>query len=388
MLKNSVKIKMTVFVSVIATIVCICAKNLLPAFMYNPWINSLILLTFLSGVVCPFIYIKHLSADRRFWLFYKSQCSRNVQNCSQSNVNVGDIYSPVLSPLLTLPNGQFRLAFSSEEIQTTLMSLERKLSERHTFSRYVIGVLILLGLLGTFCGLTQTVGAITNSLNSLSFDGIVSSELFQLLKDGIQSPLSGMGVAFSSSIFGLVGSLILGLLDLLQGQSEKQFYDEVEDMLVSRLKYRPNSTNSGSTYVVALIEQIAEALDSFKNVITQMTENWSRSANVFSEVHSAFSTSIAQSSKYRDAYNELNDTLKACITTIQHYSEEQKARPNEIVVMLKPFFDKLDQSCQHIVQETKDGTRMIARTISTLTEYGDESFEEASRRDATVRSVS
>jgi hypothetical protein len=346
------------------------------------------LLTFISGVINPFINIKHLSFDKRFWLFYKSQCNRNIQNNSQNNMNIEDIYSPFLSPLLTMQNGQLRLAFSSEEIQTTLMSLERKLSERHTFTRYVIGVLVLLGLLGTFCGLTQTVGAIANSLNSLSFDGVVSSELFQLLKNGIQSPLSGMGVAFSSSIFGLVGSLILGLLDLLQSQEEKQFYDEVEDTLVSKQKYKQNATHSGLTYVVALIEQLAEALDSFKNVMTQMTDNWSMATNVFCKVDNALSSTIEQSNKSYEIFNTLNDTLKNCITTVKSYNEEQKTIPNDMLAKFKPFLDKLDKSCQNIAQETKDGTRMIARTISTLTEYGDESFEETSLRDTTVRSVS
>jgi uncharacterized protein YukE len=197
-----------------------------------------------------------------------------------------------------------------------------------------------------------------------------------------------MGVAFSSSIFGLVGSLILGLLDLLQGQAEKQLYDEVEDTLVSRQKYRQNTANSGPTYVVALIEQIADALDSFKNVIAQMTDHWTRAINVFGEIYDALSNTMAQSNKYQAAYHELNETLKNCIAMVQKNHEEQKALPNEIVAKFSPFLEKLDKNCQNIVQETKDVSRMIARTISTLTEYGEESFEEASRRDATVRSVS
>jgi uncharacterized protein YukE len=379
---------MIAFAGMIAGMMCLCAPRLFHAFMYNPWINSMILLTFVSGIISPFINIKRLSTDRCFWIFYKSQCNRNAQSCSQNHANNEDIYSTSLSPLLTMPNGQLRSVFASDEIQTVLMSFERKLSERHTFSRYVIGVLVLLGLLGTFWGLTQTVGAITNALNSLSFDGVVSSELFQLLKDGIQSPLSGMGVAFSSSIFGLVGSLILGLFDLLQSQAEKQFYDEVEDTLVSKLKNKHNTANSGPTYVVALIEQVAEALDSLKNVITQMTDNWSNATNVFGEVYSALTNTIAQSNKYQEVYHELNDTLKNCVHAVHQCNVEQKAIPNEVFVQFKPFLDKLDKNCQNIIQETKDGTRMIARTISTLTEYGDESFEETTRLNTTVRSVS
>ena len=123
-----------------------------------------------------------------------------------------------------------RMSMSAQLMRSILNSIGTRLDESRDLSRYMTGLLVFLGLLGTFWGLIETVGSVGNVIGSLKVGGDAGS-VFDSLKEGLAAPLSGMGISFSSSLFGLAGSLVLGFLDLQSGQAQNRFYTDLEDWL-------------------------------------------------------------------------------------------------------------------------------------------------------------
>jgi len=124
-----------------------------------------------------------------------------------------------------------RMAISTQTMRSILDSILMRLDEDRDMSRYLVSLLIFLGLLGTFWGLLQTVSAVANTIQNLDVSSGNTGVIFEDLKAGLTDPLGGMGTAFSSSLFGLAGSLILGFLDLQAGQGQNMFYNDLEDWL-------------------------------------------------------------------------------------------------------------------------------------------------------------
>ena len=136
-----------------------------------------------------------------------------------------------------------RFTISSLAMRSLLDSLNLRLDETREISRYLIGLLVFLGLLGTFWGLLSTIESVGTVINSLGVAGEDSTSMFLKLKEGLKQPLNGMGTAFSSSLFGLSGSLILGFLDIQASQAQNQFYNDVEEWLssMSLISVNPSS---------------------------------------------------------------------------------------------------------------------------------------------------
>jgi biopolymer transport protein ExbB/TolQ len=128
-----------------------------------------------------------------------------------------------------------RMAISSATMRSILDSIGTRLDESRDIARYLTGLLVFLGLLGTFWGLLETVGSIGKVIQSLEVSSEASAT-FENLKNGLAAPLGGMGIAFSSSLFGLAGSLILGFLDLQAGQAQNRFYTDLEDWLSTTVR--------------------------------------------------------------------------------------------------------------------------------------------------------
>ena len=128
-----------------------------------------------------------------------------------------------------------RMAISSQMMRGILDSIAARLDEARDMSRYMTGLLVFLGLLGTFWGLIETVGSVGKVINSLKVGGDAGA-IFDSLKEGLAAPLGGMGISFSSSLFGLAGSLVLGFLDLQTSQAQNRFYTELEDWLSTTVR--------------------------------------------------------------------------------------------------------------------------------------------------------
>lgn len=194
------------------------------SFMANPGLNGLIIAVLLVGIVYSFRQVLRLFPEINW-----------VNNFRISDPGVAVEKQPVLLlPMATMLRDRTgHLSLATGSARTLLDSVASRLDEQRETTRYLVGLLVFLGLLGTFWGLLHTVSSVGNTIGSLDTGGGENVMLFDQLKEGLAGPLAGMGIAFSSSLFGLAGSLILGFLDLQAGHAQSRFYNELEDWLAN-----------------------------------------------------------------------------------------------------------------------------------------------------------
>jgi hypothetical protein len=214
-------VRMAVFLLLAGALAAILAKDLQRAFMSNPGLNGLILGCLLVGVVLALWQVIRLFREVRW-----------VNELRGARPDLALQATPsLLAPIATLLGDKAgRQVISTSTLRSVLESVGMRLDEMRDVSRYLTGLLVFLGLLGTFWGLLETVGSIGGVIGAMQA-GKDATLLFDELKAGLQAPLAGMGISFSSSLFGLAGSLILGFLDLQAGQAQTRFYNELEDWL-------------------------------------------------------------------------------------------------------------------------------------------------------------
>ncbi|MCC2688660.1 MAG: flagellar motor protein MotA [Rhizobiaceae bacterium] len=214
-----VLLSMLVFLAIVAFIAAILARQISSAFSTNPGLNGLILGVLVVGIALSFQQTIRLFREVR-WV-----------NSFRAGSEVTD---PVLlAPMKALLSRSATMAFSTSSMRTMLDSIANRLDESRDISRYLIGLLVFLGLLGTFWGLLETIGSIGETIQSLDPGSGDTAAVLDALKSGLAAPLAGMGTAFSSSLFGLSGSLVLGFLDLQAGRAQTRFYTELENWLSS-----------------------------------------------------------------------------------------------------------------------------------------------------------
>lgn len=215
-------LRMVVFLGIVAIIAFIVYRQAAEAFLANPFLNGLILFTLLIGIAYAFRQVLTLRPEIR-WV--------NAFRIADPGHDTGET-PKLLAPMATIfKDRSERTAISPTVMTSILDSIATRLDESREISRYLIGLLVFLGLLGTFWGLLQTVSSVADTINALDPGSGDAGVIFEDLKNGLQAPLSGMGTAFSSSLFGLAGSLVLGFLDLQAGQAQNRFYTDLEDWL-------------------------------------------------------------------------------------------------------------------------------------------------------------
>ncbi|TDH35883.1 flagellar motor protein MotA [Pseudohoeflea suaedae] len=214
---------MVIFLILTGFVAAILYRQIQAAFMSNPGLNGLILGVLAVGCVLVFIHVLRLRPEVR-WV--------NSFRAAGSADKVGR--EPVLlAPMRALIGRRHDMALSTSSLRSILDSIATRLDESRDISRYLIGLLVFLGLLGTFWGLLGTIGSINQVIQSLDPGSGDTNDVLSALKTGLAAPLDGMGTAFSSSLFGLSGSLVLGFLDLQAGRAQNRFYTELENWLSS-----------------------------------------------------------------------------------------------------------------------------------------------------------
>ncbi len=212
--------RMIIFLIISGFIALILYRQAYEAFLANPGLNGVIVAVLLIGIVLGFRQVMRLYPEIR-WV--------NTFRVAEPGVEV-DRPPILLAPMATLLGDRIgRMAISTQTMRSILDSIQMRLDEDRDMSRYLVSLLIFLGLLGTFWGLLQTVSAVAHTIQNLDVSSGNTGVIFEDLKAGLTDPLSGMGTAFSSSLFGLAGSLILGFLDLQAGQAQNMFYNDLED---------------------------------------------------------------------------------------------------------------------------------------------------------------
>src|SRR6202162_2684690 len=202
-------VRMLVFLVLCALVTVVLYKQIVLAFFANPGLNALIGAVLAIGIILSFRQVIRL---------YPEVAWRPT----------------LLAPMAAILGGERtgRMTISQQTMRHLLDSIATRLDEARDISRYMTGLLVFLGLLGTFWGLIETVGSVGKVIDGLKVGGDAGA-LFDTLKEGLAAPLGGMGISFSSSLFGLAGSLILGFLDLQSSQAQNRFYTDLEDWLAS-----------------------------------------------------------------------------------------------------------------------------------------------------------
>jgi len=247
--------RMLVFVVLCGLIAFLLQKQIHVAFMANPGLNALII-----GVLCVGIIL----ALRQVLRLYPEIAWVNNFRLADPGLAV-DRPPVLLAPMAAILGSRVgRTAISSQLMRGILDSIATRLDEARDISRYMTGLLVFLGLLGTFWGLIETVSSVGNVIQGLKAGGDAAG-MFDTLREGLAAPLGGMGISFSSSLFGLAGSLVLGFLDLQSSQAQNRFYTELEDWLSTTVydhAIEPGTPGAGvSTEVRSAIERLREAVD-------------------------------------------------------------------------------------------------------------------------------
>jgi len=243
-------LRMLVFLILCALIAFVLQRQILNAFMANPWLNALIFTVLVIGIILSFHQVIRLFREVSW-----------VNSFRRADPGLALPREPtLLAPVAAMLGGERvgRVAISAQTMRAFLDSLATRLDEARDISRYLTGLLVFLGLLGTFWGLIETVGSVGGIINGLKVGGDPDT-VFDALKEGLAAPLGGMGISFSSSLFGLAGSLILGFLDLQTSQAQNRFYTNFEDWLATTVE--DLGTSAAQSAAAGLPATVMEAID-------------------------------------------------------------------------------------------------------------------------------
>jgi len=216
-------VRMIVFLILAAFVALILYRSIITAYLANPGLNSLIIGVLFIGIIHMFRQVIRLFPEIR-WV---NQLHRSSTGPASTSAGQPILLAPMATMMASA--GAER-AISTTTLRAILDSIAMRLDEAREIARYLTGLLIFLGLLGTFWGLLETVGSIGNVIKSMQGGGD-AAVMFDDLKRGLQEPIAGISVSFTASLFGLAGSLVLGFLDLQAGQAQNRFYNELEDYL-------------------------------------------------------------------------------------------------------------------------------------------------------------
>jgi len=250
-------VRMLVFLVLAALLVFILHRQILVAFFANPGLNAVIIGVLLIGILLAFRQVIRLFPEVAW-----------VNSFRLADPGLAVERSPVLlAPMAAiLGDRQGRVGMSPQTMRGIMDSIATRLDEARDMSRYLTGLLIFLGLLGTFWGLIDTVSSVSEVIKNLKVGGDAGA-MFDGLKEGLAAPLGGMGISFSSSLFGLAGSLVLGFLDLQASQAQNHFYTDLEDWLATTVRDLGVDTRPGTGAVTPVTGEIRAAIERLRETM-------------------------------------------------------------------------------------------------------------------------
>jgi hypothetical protein len=367
-------VRMLVFLVAVCVVAGLLSPVLIVAFDNNPLLNGLILLILLLGIGWNLNQVLRLRPEVT-WL----------ETFQSSRAQLAALPSPrLLAPManmLTMRSGRddrSHFTLSATAMRSVLDGIASRLDESRELSRYMTGLLIFLGLLGTFWGLLKTVTSVSDVIASMTMGNGDVVAMFDQLKSGLAKPLNGMGTAFSASMFGLSGALVLGFLDLTAGQAQNRFFNETEEWLAGLTRLSSGALSEGDTsvpvYVQALLEQTAENMANLQNVM-------SRDDDTRTQVNQAI---IALSERL----GSLSETLRAnqhlmlriaenqatLGPALQRLSEDRggddvtRGHLRNIELYLQRMVSEGEQGRARAVTELRGDLRLLTRTVAALAE--------------------
>jgi len=244
----------------------VALPRVLPVFQANLYLNGFILFVFVIGVLACFWQVFQLTGSVRW-----------IEDFVTGRPGHTDFTAPrLLAPLASLMRQRSgsRMQIASTSARSILDSVAQRIDEAREITRYIVNLLIFLGLLGTFYGLATTVPAVVDTIRNLApQEGEGGVEVFNRLMTGLEAQLGGMGVAFASSLLGLAGSLVVGLLELFAGHGQNRFYRELEEWIssITRVGFAAGDGEGGGEHgmVSGVLEHMSEQMDALQQLVTQ-----------------------------------------------------------------------------------------------------------------------
>lgn len=363
-------IRMVVFLVLVGIVVVVLNQTVITAFKASPWLNGLIAGVFLLGIGYVFRQVTRLEPEVQWIELFR----RNQPGLS--------IAAPptLLAPMATmLGEKKGRVVLSATAMSTLLDGIGSRLDEARETSRYMIGLLIFLGLLGTFWGLLTTMGSVRDVIQGLDIGTGDLVTAFEDLKAGLEAPLTGMGTAFSTSLFGLAGSLVLGFLGLQADQAMNRFYNELEEWL-SSLTRLPSGVGGSDgdqsvpAYVAALLEQTAESLEGLQRIM-QRGEDSRRAADAnlaqLAERLAALTDQmrVGQSVMLKLAEGQMDmrpllQRLVDAATVGGGLDEASRGHVRNMDVAMNRLVEETVRGRNQLVEELRREIKLLARTVA------------------------
>ena len=342
-------LRMTLFLAIIGGLVSPLVPGLLAAFDFNPVLNGLVLGVFAVGVVLNF---------RQVWLLAPEvQWLEAIHRQSPTSIERLRLLAPLAN---MLGDGLERVGIAPTTLRSVLDSIASRLDDQREVGRYFVGLLIFLGLLGTFWGLSHAVGSMGQVIRSLTLGDGDAGAAFDKLKTGMEAPLGGMGMAFSTSLFGLAGSLVLGFLDLQAGQAQNTFFNELEEWLSGQTQLTADAPVAGTVadlappaYLHALLERTAERLDQVGISLEQAEHGRRQTLDLMD--------TIAQ------RLNVMSELVRADQALIARLGESQM----QVQPLLSRLVDETVKGREQVVEQMRGEIRLLARSLSNIPAEGE-----------------
>ena len=346
-------VRMIIFVVVVAVVCVILLDPLRRAFASNYALNSLILSVMVIGIAYNFRQVLMLYPEVS-WL----------ERFRRSSPALSGSRNPrLLAPMARMLGEREKVSLSPMSMRYLLDGIASRLDESRELSRYTVGLLIFLGLLGTFWGLLETVTSIRDVINNLTIGGGGDfATVFANLKTGLAAPLTGMGTSFSSSLFGLAGSLVLGFLDLQAGQAQNRFYNDLEEWLSSLTRLSTGALgNVGEggdqgvpVYVQALLEQTAESLENLQRTLARGEERNVQAAN-----------SMIALTERLGALGDLKSSIDRLATRQGGGMDEAtQTHIRNLDIYMARLLEELSSGRDDLIQQLRSEIKLLARTIA------------------------
>ncbi|MDD3445899.1 MAG: flagellar motor protein MotA [Zavarzinia sp.] len=357
-------LRMTLFLLAIAALVVFLLAPASRFFATNVPLNTVILAVLLLGIVYMLRQVLELRPEVRWF-----------ERLTTQDVNLAQAPAPdLLGPIAAAMNEKrgARWQLGPTATRALVDGLAARLDEKRDIGRYLVQVLIFLGLLGTFWGLLSTVSSIGDAIRNLNIAGGGDfTAMFGELKRGLEAPLSGMGTSFSSSLFGLSGSLILGFLELQASQAQGRFLGEVEDYLTANTRLGGTSGIEGETgagvpaYVSALLESTAESLDRLQRTMAHAEENRATANDALVNLTERLTTLAAQMRAEQELMVRIAEAQMELKPALQRLAQAQTAPA--IDDASKAHLRNIDSGLARLSEGQRAGLDEVAAQVKILT---------------------
>ena len=322
-------VRMFVFLSLVVLLAAILVlqkdSNLLASFKTNPLLNSLILGVLLFGVLFAFRQVVRLYPEIKW-----------VNAFRIADPGLASDYNPVLlAPMATMLRERTgALSLSTNSMRTIMDSIGTRLDEARDTGRYLVGLLVFLGLLGTFWGLLETIQSVGKAISTLDTKAADAGAMFDELKASLSAPLKGMGTAFSASLLGLSGSLVLGFLELQASHAHNRFYNELEEWLSGITELTPAGAGSGNDQ---LNRQLYGALFEVQRSIAQISDQMGAGGGAVG----GGAPNDAAVRELANGVSQIISQMRAEQTVVRKWVDEQSAQSQDVTAALKELVSRL-----------------------------------------------